>query len=56
MHCDGLNRTDLPIYLPNRLVLSRLSHQPAEEFAELEQAYRLLLDKDAKGALDDLLR
>ncbi|EFJ41483.1 molecular chaperone, partial [Volvox carteri f. nagariensis] len=28
----------------------------AEEFAELEQAYRLLLDKDARGALDDLLR
>ncbi|KAG2429896.1 hypothetical protein HXX76_010676 [Chlamydomonas incerta] len=28
----------------------------AEEFAEVEQAYRLLLDKQARGALDDLLR
>ncbi len=32
------------------------SPPPAEEFNELEQAYRLLLDKGARGALDDLIK
>ncbi|GIL54940.1 hypothetical protein Vafri_10633 [Volvox africanus] len=35
---------------------NRDNPKAAEEFGELEQAYRLLLDKDARGALDDLLR